>query len=704
MPAADFKNIVQKLYVAYFGRPADPIGMESATTSLNNSTSTPFVSTEQFVNSYATNATVKALMDGFGTSAESSALYSGNATAFVTSVYLNVLGRATDIAGLTYWAAEISSGRLNNAKAALAILAAAEKVGGSDAATVTNKLAIANSFTTDIASTTAKINSYTGNAAAATARTMLNGVTSATNTATFAVSTTVTALTSSTANTGTTLTLTSATNALTGGSGNDSFMADRVNEGGIANVQTLNANDTLDGSTGTDTLVATIGTSVTPASLKDIEIISVSNAAAANLTLTNANAVTTIKTGGNTNAIVFDGLATVLSGGLEITNLNNNVTVTTAATALSGAADELTVKLQSVTGGTLSVDPASGTNAYETITINSTGSVANTLTQVDDGAATTLATLKVTGDKDLTITNSLAAEVKTVSAVGFTGKLNVTHTNAAVLNITGGSGNDTFTLAGTFVGAENATVANRDTINGGDGTDTLSITSAVAVAATATAQTTVSNVEVIKISDASAGNVDLTKFTGANTLSFGNATVGAHTYTLSNANTVEFVTAAAGNNARTFSVGGTSTADTLTFKVVAATDLGNAAQTISGVETLTINTGTSAGAAAVVGGALTMTASAGGTAKIVATGVNQLTLTGAVTANEIDASGLTGNALLSMGAAAAGAIKVTGTGKDDAIQGSSGNDVLTGGLGADTITVGAGNDTIDLTEATASVV
>jgi Ca2+-binding RTX toxin-like protein len=87
------------------------------------------------------------------------------------------------------------------------------------------------------------------------------------------------------------------------------------------------------------------------------------------------------------------------------------------------------------------------------------------------------------------------------------------------------------------------------------------------------------------------------------------------------------------------------------------------------------------------------------------TGAQSMTITGAVTADTINASGMTGNGFLSMGAAttAAGGVTITGSlngdtlvasANSDIINSGAGNDVVTGLAGADVINVGTGTDRV----------
>lgn len=460
----------------------------------------------------------------------------------------------------------------------------------------------------------------------------------------------------------------------------------------------------LDGGAGYNKLIATITGDVTPASLANIQDVQVTNAGAAlsTVTLTNAGQVEKLSTSGNTSAISFNNVQNRLSE-LNISNNSVAVTVQTAAAAVAGAEDVLNVNLASVTAGALSATvTGAGTNGYETIAINSGGSVANTLASV---AATGANTLNVSGSQNLTITAALANSVTTINASEMTGALNVTVGNLVTAGhtVTGGKGNDVFDLTAGYTGGA-ATVQNRDIIDGGEGRDTLALTGAQLSAVT-TAQANVSNIEIIRVASGltNGQNVNTTHFTGVDTLELGtgggaNSLAGTQTITLATGSTVILRNDTAAGSTTAFVVGGTGTADALTLQTNGFDFAGAGAETFNGVEVLNINTGATATDATVFANALTMTATAGGSTKIVATGANGLTLSGTVTANELDASGLTGTAALDMtGGGLAGAGKVVGTDRADTIIGSAGNDVLVAGAGNDSITGGAGNDVIDIT-------
>jgi serralysin len=175
---AGYVAMAQKFYVAYFGRPADVDGLGSMVSRLV-AAHAPVDTTDSFIAAYDSNATVKAIVDSFGNSAESAALYHGNSRDFITTIYSHVLGRAPDAEGLNYWAGALDRGLLVRGRAALDILAGAETnstvQGVLDGALVANRIAVAGNFTNAIDSVAEQM-AYVGNNAAAAARALLDQV------------------------------------------------------------------------------------------------------------------------------------------------------------------------------------------------------------------------------------------------------------------------------------------------------------------------------------------------------------------------------------------------------------------------------------------------------------------------------------------------------------------------------------------------
>jgi len=181
--AANYANVVQQLYISYFGRPADPQGLTNFEGQLL--TDGAPMDIQDLANAYSTNATLKALIDTFGTSAESNTLYgSGDTTAFVTAIFTNVLGRAPQSSGLNFWVSAIDGGSVTKSNAALSIMAGALQntttQGKIDATLIANRVSVASNFTAALTSP-GQVNAYSGSTAAASARTMLSSVTDTTN-------------------------------------------------------------------------------------------------------------------------------------------------------------------------------------------------------------------------------------------------------------------------------------------------------------------------------------------------------------------------------------------------------------------------------------------------------------------------------------------------------------------------------------------
>lgn len=182
----EYNDVVQALYVAYFGRAADTGALANFQQQLVNLNAPhDFAGVSA---AYDTNAGIRALIDTFGGSDESKALYSGDTTSFVTAIYKNIFSRAPDAGGLAFWVEAIDHHGLNKANASLSIMAAAlsntSAQGQLDAALINNRITIASDFSFAI-DTPAETLAYSGNAAAATVRAMLATVTASTDLAAF---------------------------------------------------------------------------------------------------------------------------------------------------------------------------------------------------------------------------------------------------------------------------------------------------------------------------------------------------------------------------------------------------------------------------------------------------------------------------------------------------------------------------------------
>jgi len=500
---------------------------------------------------------------------------------------------------------------------------------------------------------------------------------------------------------GTTFTLTTSSNTFTGNTGDDNFDGSFTSTG----AQTLNTGDRLDGGAGTDTLTADIKASVTPSSLANIEIVNLITSADSSVNLSNAAAVTNVNSIGATGDLTLEGIGAGVVVGIQDTT--NNITLT--FNAVTGSTDSATITLQNVTVGILDVAD------IETLNIASNGS-ANTITTLAADATK----LVVTGSKALTITNN-AATVATIDASAATGAVTAAVAPGAA-TVTGGTGKDVFTLAGTGAvsvtgGAGNdkfifgTTFGSTDTVNGGDDTDTLtSDVDNVDAAVITTAFTNVTLVETLGLNGFAAAAADVVNVadiaSSLNRVNLDAATAGTSaTLTLNfaaGASTVglNIAAAVAAGDVLTVDAAGTGTADSLAIinMKTATSNIGTTTSNITTTdfETVSINTGTYSTAVDQDLGILST-----GTAAVTLSGSNSLILAAGFVGTSLNASGLTGDATLTMGQAAT-VTSIIGTANADtlfgdtssSIDGGAGKDTITGGTGNDTLRGGAGDDTI----------
>lgn len=169
--AVDYFDAVQRIYIAFYQRPADPGGMKYWAARIE-----------------AADGDVTTVIDAFANSREATSLY-GEITKdvigdVIEKIYLAVFGRAADMAGKVYYEAEFAKGSISAGNIALAILSAARN---QDKTAIANKVAVANEFTQKVDGHSfddSKFGSgldsqfaYGGETAAAAARAFLAGVT-----------------------------------------------------------------------------------------------------------------------------------------------------------------------------------------------------------------------------------------------------------------------------------------------------------------------------------------------------------------------------------------------------------------------------------------------------------------------------------------------------------------------------------------------
>jgi len=141
---------IQQLYIAYFGRPADPNGLASWLTST---------------------ASFTQIAQSFGTAPEFTTAFAGQTYAQqVNNIYLNTFGRQAEPAGLNGWVAELNAGRLTLAQVGLAISSGAQ---GSDLIALNSKITASGQWTASSNGSTAGILAYSGDPGISAGRSFL---------------------------------------------------------------------------------------------------------------------------------------------------------------------------------------------------------------------------------------------------------------------------------------------------------------------------------------------------------------------------------------------------------------------------------------------------------------------------------------------------------------------------------------------------
>ncbi|MDG2443639.1 MAG: DUF4214 domain-containing protein, partial [Luminiphilus sp.] len=490
---------VQRLYVAYFNRPADPVSLAVYEAMLPTDRA-------------ATQAELLVVAETyFSPSPEYSSNFAGKSNSqIVDQLYQNIFGRSAEADGLISWATKLTDGSITVAELALQLSYSAQ---GTDAAVVNARIEAATTFT-DGLDTAEEITGYSGDAAAAQGRTYLAQISGTLPTTEEAITaqkdTAITNVDASIASAveaggstpGESYNLTVGIDSLTGTVNDDTFTGNVV--GALDTGTTVQAGDNVTGGGGNnDTMsIAFAGSSgasftVQALSLTGVEILDVTNfdADANDARDTTVDAVlmsglTDVKLSSSnaTGDTIIDNLANIVD--LTVANGAADMTLTYNASVVAGTADTQNIKVSNTSAGDVTVA------GVETVNV-SVGSAAASLNDLVIANATTL---NVTGANNLTIasdvdfadsTGGATALDGTVNAATFTGKLTFAANTGDNVNITGGTKADTFVMS--------SGLDTNDTVKGGDGGDTITMDSG-----TITTQfTNVSEVETVAFNDTS---------------------------------------------------------------------------------------------------------------------------------------------------------------------------------------------------------
>jgi len=472
-------------YIALFGRPADPLGLEFFNEATGNG------------------ADLTAIGDLSSTDEYQSRFEGKDNASIVTDIYQSLFGRNPEQAGLAFFVNALNSGTLNINNVAIAILDGAK---GDDLATVNNKITAADAFTAAI-DTPDELAAYRGDSAAGLGRDFLTGITA--DEASIPTAAQVDAAVANVVtngNPGDAFALTVGPDTLVGTNLADVFTAAAVSSTGAA-VTTLNAGDSVDGGAGVDTLKLTATAANNKSlvgSVKNVEIIEIKGsdfidrAAAAPAAVTAAQtALVTAQTAldlakSNLTAAIND--ATVVKGAITgAVFVSDNATTTTAlndAIDGSGASNAAKAEAKALVNAATFTDNASVTTvvtAINTALNNHVTTDSNAVVTATNDVATKQAAYDavVAGGRG-TIDASFFVGSTDISVDGT--KTDVTDATSQTIHFTAG-GNTA--IANSVAYDEDVTSAKIDFVNthgavavGGDDLKSLTITGSIHTEAT----------------------------------------------------------------------------------------------------------------------------------------------------------------------------------------------------------------------------
>ncbi len=499
---------IQELYVAYFGRAADPAGLDY------------WVAAGTTQAEFASHMHAQAeFQDAYGSASTENQ---------VNQIYKNLFDREADAAGLSYWTNQINNGVLQLAEIAVDLIWAAKNNSGSadDLAALNNRSAAAVAYTAEVKASTAAMTAYqplstspfsAGENFEEAKNYMLDIDGDTAHTAAGITASVDVIEANGTPAAKQSFALTDNVDNFTGGDGNDTF---------TGNVGQLDG-DTFNGGRGSDTLSVSVNAVDDNATFTSslIETIKIRARAATTLDFGDVTGTTGITVNRSEFGLTIENINEIDPITLDREDDDAAHTFTYAASVIGGTSDSITLNIKnSSDAGVINLD---GIETINLVSTNSPTNDANELTLDEAATGTATETLNISGAGDLdltdtdslTITNSASGDVEiiaatlatsvthtgtgeldvtlvvnddtTVTAADATGALTVTASaNATDLTLTGGAGDDTFEMG--------ATLEKDDVIVGGAGTDTLEITGD-SVTSVAAGDISVSGVETLEI-------------------------------------------------------------------------------------------------------------------------------------------------------------------------------------------------------------
>ena len=354
---------VQQAYVAYYGRPADPAGLEYWATRVDSEG-------------------IATLISAFGNSAEATArfgsLSQGDA---IDAIYQQAFGRDAEAAGKAFYLEGLLSGQFTHVTLARDVVGGAT---GADATVLANKLSSAQLFT-DSLDTEAEQELYSGDTASVNARTWLDAVDAtpeSVTTAAAAIAEVIAGLQDDGAS------------AFTLTSGDDDFDLTSANDLVEGTTSLLGEDDRITDDSTTDSDVFNLTATGDPVAMdvRNVENINVNWDAfsTADLDLDNVVGAT----------VTISSEKAGFNGNVNLTNVSSNAFV--AGSGMTGAVDVQGIEDSSIVANFARSLAVGGTDAAD-------GSLSV--------EASTASTVSITGGDDLTI-DAQAARAITIASTG----------------------------------------------------------------------------------------------------------------------------------------------------------------------------------------------------------------------------------------------------------------------------------------------
>lgn len=459
---------IQGVYIALFGRPADPSGLAFFNEETGNGANLTAIgdlsSTDEYKDRFKDLSNIQ----------------------IIKAIYQSLFNRDPEDAGLEFFAQALTDGTFTINNIAIAILDGAQ---GDDKAIIDNKLIAAQRWT-DALDTAVERASYSGENAADEGRAFLAGIDKDEDSipSSDETDTKVKALVDAGA-AGNTITLTAAAVGPPAATGLDvvsptatlksSNLNDTIN---ATTAGQFAADDKINGSFGTDTLNATIAANVTTNAdtLVSVENLFIKATAAVTLDVADTDGLKQVWNDGSTEALTVDNLTLG-----TVVGVKGGITAGKATTfnfeATGGSSDSATLALSAATANT-----AIAIDDIETLTIANSGT-SNVVVSGADVEA-----LAISGSGKLTLDASAMTTIETVDASAASGQVNLDITGLNNLgSYEGGSGIDCITV-NTAGNTEDLAVKGNDgndifkinsgngnehtiEISGGDGSDTFKV-------------------------------------------------------------------------------------------------------------------------------------------------------------------------------------------------------------------------------------